>query len=75
MFANTGNVNKIRAMYPEGCIVRMVCMQGDPRPVPAGTTGKVICVDDAGTVHTNWEDGRTLGFVPGVDEVEIITKA
>ena len=39
----------------------------DGRPlvsVPAGTKGTVICVDDAGQLHMQWDNGRTLALVP-----------
>ncbi|UXW85096.1 DUF4314 domain-containing protein [Microbacterium azadirachtae] len=31
------------------------------------STGEVLFVDDAGTVHVAWDDGSTLGLIPGVD--------
>lgn len=34
---------------------------------PAGTLGKVIAVDDIGTIHIAWQNGSSLGCVPGVD--------
>jgi hypothetical protein len=36
---------------------------------PKGTKGKVIHVDDIGSIHIAWETGSTLGVVPGVDMV------
>ena len=33
-----------------------------------GDTGTVLHVDDLGTVHVRWDNGSTLGLVPGVDE-------
>lgn len=44
----------------------------DKQAVPAGTIGKVVMVDDAGTVHMNWRNGSTLGLMPDVDKFEII---
>ena len=37
------------------------------RLVP-GATGTVSLVDAAGTVHVRWDDGSTLGLIPGTDE-------
>ena len=30
--------------------------------IPTGTTGTVISVDDAGTLHVKWDTGSTLGL-------------
>ena len=39
-----------------------------------GSRGTVTMVDDVlGTVHVRWDDGRTLGRVPGQDEWRPIT--
>ena len=37
-------------------------------PVPSGMRGTVTFVDDVGTVHMKWDNGRTLGIVPNVDD-------
>ena len=42
-------------------------MGDDPRPIEPGTRGTVIAVDDIGTVHCCFENGRQLGLVPGED--------
>lgn len=44
----------------------------DKRPIPPGTEGTVDFVDDMGTVHMKWENGRTLGIIPNEDEFEVI---
>ena len=36
--------------------------------IPAGTIGVVTGVDDIGTIHVAWSNGRTLGVVFGEDE-------
>lgn len=41
---------------------------------PPGTEGTVTMVDDTGTVHVRWDNGSTLGLIPGVDRWEDITK-
>ena len=35
----------------------------DPRPIPSGTKGEVVAVDDIGTVHCKFENGRQLGLI------------
>ena len=37
--------------------------------IPPGTIGVVSGVDDAGTVHTIWSNGSTLGAVFGEDSL------
>ncbi len=37
-------------------------------PVPSGMRRTVTFVDDVGTVHMKWDNGRTLGIVPNVDD-------
>ena len=39
-------------------------------PVPPGTIGEVVVVDDIGTIHVTWENGQNIGLVYGVDQVE-----
>ena len=34
----------------------------------SGTCGTVQFVDDAGTLHCKFDDGRTLGVIPDVDQ-------
>ena len=42
----------------------------DPyRDMPAGLRGKVIHVDNTGTVHVSWENGSSLGAVHGFDRI------
>lgn len=33
-----------------------------------GTLGTVICVDDVGTIHIQWDNGSKLGVVYGEDQ-------
>ncbi len=67
MFPTEEEVRRIRERFPEGAEVRVDRMGDDPRPVAPGTRGRVLHVDDIGTVHCVFEDGRVLGLVPGED--------
>ena len=49
-------------------------MGDDPRPVPAGTKGTVVAVDDIGTLHVKFDNGRALGICPEVDKFHKITE-
>ena len=52
--------------YPKGTRVEVISMD-DPRPIPGGTKGTVDIVDDMGTVHCTFDNGRRLGLIPNVD--------
>ena len=41
-------------------------------PIPPLTIGIIEYIDDIGTLHILWENGRRLGIIVGVDEFEII---
>ncbi len=53
--------------FPRGCRVELTRMD-DPKAPPIGTHGTVIGVDDAGTIHVNWDNGSVLGVAYGPDE-------
>ena len=40
-----------RDHYPPGTRVRLLAMPDDPQPIPPGTTGTVMGVDDAGQTY------------------------
>ena len=50
-------------------------MGDDPRPVENGTRGTVRVVDDMGTVHCDFDNGRRLGLIPGEDSFRRLTDA
>lgn len=58
--------------YRPGDRLRMVRCADPYRPVPAGTEGIVEFIDDMGTLHMRWDNGRTLGVCLEEDEVERI---
>ncbi len=61
-------VERIRQQYPPGTEVELIAMPEDPYPVPPGTRGKVIVVDDAGQLVMKWSNGSSLSLIPGVDQ-------
>ena len=60
--------------YPPGTRVRLVRMPDDPNPVPEGTTGTVLAVDGAGQLLMQWDNGRSLSLLPGVDSFEVLER-
>lgn len=60
--------------YPPGTRIRLLDMQNDPNPVPAGTCGTVMAVDDVGQLLMRWDNGRSLSLLPGVDSFEVLER-
>ena len=67
MFLDEEIVNDIKEGYPEGTRIVLDYMGEDPHPIEPGTRGTVRHVDDIGTVHVDFDNGRRLGLVPGED--------
>jgi len=55
------NVEQIREMYPEGTLIELEEMKGEPQ-MPSGMKGKVRFVDDMGQIHMRWENGSSLAL-------------
>ena len=62
----------MNSKYPEGTRIMLDRMGEDPRPIPDGTRGTVLHVDDIGTVHCVFDNGRRLGLIPGEDRFHIL---
>ena len=61
-----------KAMYPKGTRVEVILMENDPKPIMPGTKGTVVAVDDMCTIHCDFDNGRSLGLIPGEDQFKII---
>lgn len=68
---NAKIVDLLKKRYPAGTRVRLLKME-DPNPVPIGMLGTVEDVDDIGSLVVQWDDGRQLHVLHGIDEVEKI---
>ena len=64
---------ELRLNYPPGTRIMLDHMD-DNWAVPRGTRGSVTQVDDAGTIHMKWDNGRSLGIVPQVDQFRKLTE-
>lgn len=51
--------------------VRLIEMKEEPNPVAPGTMGTIVHVG-GDVINVEWDNGRRLGLVEGVDEYEII---
>lgn len=67
MVYNEKKVELLRQRYPEGTRICLDHME-DLCPVESGTCGWVQFVDDAGTLHCKFDNGRMLGVIPDVDK-------
>ena len=65
-YPNKETIETLRRAYPIGCTVELVQMD-DPQAPPPGTLGKVVAVDDIGTIHVAWSTGSGLGVAWGQD--------
>ena len=65
-------VNFIKEQYPPGTRIRLNSMEDPYTPIAPGTEGEVDFVDDIGTIHMKWDNGRALGIVPGEDSFSVL---
>ena len=65
-------VNFIKEQYPPGTRIRLNSMEDPYAPIAPGTEGVVDFVDDIGTIHMKWNNGRSLGIVPGEDSFSVL---
>ena len=59
--------------YHVGTRIRLLHMDDPYSPIPDGMTGSVAYVDDMGTLHMKWDNGRSLALIEGVDAFEVIS--
>ncbi len=60
-------VEELRYLYPEGTRLECLSMSDPFHPIPSGTRVSVSHIDDAGTIHMQWDNGSSLGLILGED--------
>ncbi len=73
-FPSQNEVKKIKEQYPKGTRIELISMNDPYSSIEPGAKGTVENVDDIGTLHMKWDNGRTLGVVPGEDSFKVISK-
>lgn len=66
-------VQRMKDNYPPGTKIMLVSMGDDPHPIESNTRGTGKAVDDIGTLHCVFDNGRSLGVVPGEDSFRKLT--
>lgn len=74
-FLSQKQVGKIKEQYPVGKRIELIHMDDPYGPIKQRTQGTVDSVDDMGTLHMQWDNGRKLGIVPGEDHFKVIPKS
>ncbi len=64
-------IENLRSRFRRGTRVRLDEMDDRHAP-PVGTEGTVLCVDDIGSIHVEWDNGSMLAVVFGKDSCSII---
>lgn len=61
-------IKKRKNDFPAGTRIELLKMGEDISPIPDNSIGTVEHVDDIGTVHCKFDNGRQLGLIVGIDD-------
>lgn len=60
-------IAETKKSYPAGTRIELLSMEDPFSSIYPGEKGTVRVVDDMGTIHVDWDNGRRLGVIPGED--------
>ena len=67
-------MERIKERYPIGTRIELLSTMNDIQGVEKGIKGTVIGVDDIGTIHMEWDNGRSLGLIHGEDNFKVLAR-
>ena len=72
-FISKKEIEKLKLKFPIGKRIMLDYMD-DPyaNNMPAGLEGTILAIDDAGTIHVNWDNGSNLGVIYKVDKFHLM---
>ena len=73
-FPSPKEVERIKKMYPKGTRIQIERMKDPYHPIERGTKGIVDYVDDVGTLHCTFDNGRCQGVVTDADIFHVIDR-
>lgn len=65
---------RLRETYKPGTRIVLNHMGSDPRPIPDGSRGTVVGVDDIGSIIVKWDCGSGLSLIYGEDSFRPLTQ-
>lgn len=57
---------------PPGTRIELTSMPNDPDPIPIGSTGTVLEGSNGHQLYVDWDNGRSLLLVVGIDHWRVI---
>lgn len=58
--------------YQPGARIEVIFSSDPFAPLPTGLQGTITFIDSLGTIHADWDNGRTLGLIPGEDDFKLV---